>query len=237
MISLSYPWRSSPSLSEFRGMGEINDDGEPVGAKGATATRNRKLLKPFRRGKPQGIVVDKKVERALSKSGVWCDTKVLALNKGRRMGIGQAVLDVNASPAVIWNQVFDFPSWPKKVPMMVRADVYKRKVVGNLGRTSVRHVTRVFPGVRLTYHQEYTYEPAKSSISWTLDDRRKNNVNEVQGHWHVEPFSDGSSKTRVFFEVVGVFPRWLPGWLINTLAKHAVKDQTAWLKYYSEREA
>jgi len=228
MLSRSYPWKSSPSLSEFRDMGIIKEEGEPVSAKGAAAQQPKKL-KPFRRGKPQ-IVMDKAIERVLSRGGVWCSTKVMD-----RVGIGQAVFDVEASPAVVWNQVFDFPSWPKKVPMMVRAEVYKRKVEGNLGRTFVKHVTRVFPGVRLTYHQEYTYEPAKSAISWTLDDRRKNNVHEVQGHWHIMPLADDSSKTRVFFEVAGVFPRWLPMWLINKLAKTAVKDQTAWIKKYSER--
>eukprot|EP00746_Dinoflagellata_sp_MGD_P036966 gnl/MRDRNA2_/MRDRNA2_18879_c0_seq1.p1 gnl/MRDRNA2_/MRDRNA2_18879_c0~~gnl/MRDRNA2_/MRDRNA2_18879_c0_seq1.p1 ORF type:complete len:345 (-),score=68.08 gnl/MRDRNA2_/MRDRNA2_18879_c0_seq1:66-1100(-) len=75
-------------------------------------------LKPFVRQRPV-IDMDKTVEQVLAEKGVWRSQQIIG-----SVAQAKGVMDVNSSPTVVWNQLFDFPSYPRKVPVACAADVY-----------------------------------------------------------------------------------------------------------------
>ena len=40
-----------------------------------------------------------------------------------KCGIGRLIMDVSAPTAVIWKQLLDFPTYPTKVPVVVKSEV------------------------------------------------------------------------------------------------------------------
>lgn len=231
-------------------------------------------LQPFRRERPL-IDSDKTVKMELAEKGVWRTQQIIG-----NVAKAQGVMDVQASPSVVWNQLFDFSSYPKKVPVACAAIVYSpssskdhtkaenfgfsksplslasmlpqlpfelplgiaSKVsfppqFGGIQRMFVKFQSAVLPGVKVTAHCDLTYEPAKNSVTYQLDKGMRNHFDEIQGHWHVAPHPDGSSRARVFYEMALTIPGFLPRPVVNRLARSVVKDATSWVKEESEREA
>jgi len=197
--------------------------------------RGPKKLKPFQRGRPS-IVIDKAVEQTLARGEVW---QSLQVEKGA--ATGQAVMDVDASPSVVWHQLTTFDSYTDKVPQVCTCEIYKRgfkaTASSQVEQISVKYASKVFPGIKLTYHVEHTFDPAKSSITWTLDDEQINDIDEVEGHWHVEPHPSDSSKARLFYEVGLVAPGWLPSQAMDFFTKMSITDATSWVVRESELDA
>jgi hypothetical protein len=195
----------------------------------AERRKKAKKLKPFTRGKANSIVVDKSIEKVLAEGNIWQVPKVAG-----NMGSGRAVMDVKAPPKVVWKQILDFSTYPKKAPKLKSCQVYKKRSenFGTIDKLWVKFVSPIAPGFKLTYHIYHTYEPLKKSITWTLDDEKENDFIDVQGHWHVEPHGVGS---RVFYEIKTIVPSWIPGWLKKTLTNKAMTDATSWLKRESEK--
>eukprot|EP00746_Dinoflagellata_sp_MGD_P015023 gnl/MRDRNA2_/MRDRNA2_133243_c0_seq1.p1 gnl/MRDRNA2_/MRDRNA2_133243_c0~~gnl/MRDRNA2_/MRDRNA2_133243_c0_seq1.p1 ORF type:complete len:381 (+),score=57.68 gnl/MRDRNA2_/MRDRNA2_133243_c0_seq1:73-1215(+) len=75
-------------------------------------------VKPYKRVRPQ-IDKDKKVLATLKEKGVF---RSQTLKDG--IALAKGVLDVDASPKVVWRQLFDFPSYPGKCPVACAAVVY-----------------------------------------------------------------------------------------------------------------
>jgi hypothetical protein len=237
-------------------------------------------LKPFTRQRPV-IDMDKTVEKVLAEKGVWRSQKIVG-----NVATAQGVMDVKASPAVVWHQLFDFDSYPKKVPVACAAHVYGpgssnahvpqlkfsqspfpvgslqfpqlpfanlqfpqlpfagsnpfqaiAPALGGNQRIMVKLQSAILPGIKVTAHCDLTYEPAKNSVTYQLDNQKKNHFDEIQGHWHVAQHPRDPSKARVFYEMALTIPGFLPRPVVNHLARTVVKEATAWVKEESEREA
>lgn len=188
-------------------------------------------LQPFSRGRPSSIPMAT-AEASLSQGKPWFFSTVAG-----SVGTGKAVIDVDAPTNVVWRQLLDFSSYGKKVNMVSNCEVYKRKKEKKTERIFARFVSPVLPGYKFVYHCDHTYEPAKNSITWTLDWDKKNDMDDVQGHWHVEPHPSKQNQSRVFYEVKLQAPRYLPRMVIDLLTKKAIQDATTWVQKFSELEA
>jgi len=198
----------------------------------AKSSKEKKLT-PFARGRPAGISLTGAVMKKIVKGEVWTKTEISG-----NTAVAQAVMDVEASTTVVWNQLLGFPSYPKKAPMLSSCEIYQRKDEGGgLERILVKFISPIAMGIKLIYHIDHTYEAPKKSITWTLDDSKKNDFQEIQGHWHVEEHPDSPSKSRVFYEIGLVAPSWLPKFVVSKLATSTTRDATAWVKRESELEA
>jgi hypothetical protein len=191
-------------------------------------------LRPFQKFQP--VSVDAAIEDVLKDGKVWKATNVVG-----NTAIGQAVMDVEATPGVVWDQLFDFASYPEKAPKVSsETEVYKRETQktslmgGKVERTSVKFVSPVQVGIKLTNHLDFTYDKSKNSATWQLDTAQKNDLDELQGHWHVERHPDDPRKARVFFEVGIVGPKWLPRWMMDKLMQRAINQATSWVKTEAE---
>mmetsp|Transcript_92609 Transcript_92609/g.146405 ORF Transcript_92609/g.146405 Transcript_92609/m.146405 type:complete len:433 (-) Transcript_92609:319-1617(-) len=268
-------------------------------------------LKPFKRGRPTLVVDNKK----LNENGVWYTQRLLG-----NIAFTQGIMNVNASPSIVWKQLFDFDSYPQKCPVICAAEVYKRRVetnqpkkkvlaqrvddatihtqgiappidffdgmlpnistpriipiiqnvsrdarqrmasfvdnnlqqfrttqggcnnepfrLGNaMERIYVRFASPILPGFKMINHCDMTYEPARNSVTYTLDGDKKNDFKDLQGHWHVAPHPDGSGRSHVYYEIALATPRWLPRRVVNQLNKIVVKEATFWVKKESESQA
>eukprot|EP00930_Biecheleria_cincta_P102413 TRINITY_DN94138_c0_g1_i1.p1 TRINITY_DN94138_c0_g1~~TRINITY_DN94138_c0_g1_i1.p1 ORF type:complete len:237 (-),score=41.24 TRINITY_DN94138_c0_g1_i1:101-811(-) len=199
-------------------------------SEGAEAVPQERL-KPFSRGRPSSIPMAT-AEAALSQGKPWFFSAVAG-----SVGTGKAVIDVDAPTDVVWRQLLDFSSYPKKVNMLSNCEVYKREKDRKSERIFARFVSPVLPGYKFVYHCDHTFEPAKQSITWTLDWNKKNDMDDVQGHWHVEPHPSNKDQSRVFYEVKLQAPRYLPRMVIDVLTKKAIQDATTWVRKFSELEA
>lgn len=201
---------------------------------GAGKLSTKKRASPFIAGKP-GVTLDLAVKMALASGRTWSTTKIEG-----HFGIARAVLDIKAPPAVVWRQLLDQGAYARKVPGCVRSEVLKKSSSWGLGgfteTTYLRQVSRPFPGFRLVAYQENVYEPGKSSMTLSLDENRKSDFDDFHGHWHVKKHPRDASKSRLFFEIAIVAPRWVPNWIITAVARRGILDLTAWVKRYSEKE-
>jgi len=205
-------------------------------AEGGVATR----LQPFERGLPKNIPMND-IQAVLDKGETWQTTRIM----DKDSAIARAALDVNAPASVIWHQLSDFSTTAEKLPNINVCDVYRRTTEGGtdadgvplIEKVFVKYVCPVFAGMKMTYHMVYTYEPAKNSVTWTLDHEQKNDFVDIQGHWHMEPQSSDPPKVRCFYEIALVLPGWLPQGVKNRLAKNSLSQTTSWLKKESEAEA
>lgn len=197
---------------------------------GATADKEsgHKELTAYKRGKPKWNV-DKKMEQVVQEGNVWESTKVVG-----HAAHAKAVMDVEATPRTVWGQLLDFNNYHKKVPKLKSCKVYEKKRGMSTERIKAKFTNPVGAGIKMVYYIDHTYEPMKSSITWTLDDSFSNSFKEVQGHWHVASHPTDSSKSRVFYEISTVLPSWFPKWLGRKLTKSAVQDATSWVKRESE---
>jgi hypothetical protein len=110
--------------------------------------------------------------------------------------------------------------------------------LGGTQKMFVKFQSPVLPGIKVTAYCDLTYEPSKNSVTWQLDrEKTGNDFDNVQGHWHVAPHPDDSSKARVFYEMAGTVPRVIPPPLVKVVGRYVVKDATQWLKKESECEA
>jgi ribosome-associated toxin RatA of RatAB toxin-antitoxin module len=198
------------------------------GGKTEEKDSGKKKLTPYKRGKP-GFKADRKIEQVLKEGKVWDSTIVIG-----RVAHAKAVMDVEAAPKTVWGQLLDFNNYAKKVPKLQSCSIYHRDKGFSSDRIMAKFVNPVGAGIKMVYYIDHTYEASKSSITWTLDDSYKNSFKEVQGHWHVAPHPESSSKARVFYEISTVLPSWFPKWLGKKLTRSAVQDATSWVKRESE---
>lgn len=196
---------------------------------GFSTSNGTQRLAPFQRGQPSSAS-NQTVQDILERGEVWQNTHF----KDNAV-FGQAAMDIEAPPPVVWHQLLDFASYPGKVPSVESCKVYKRKVEGaSKERIFVQFVSSILPGITSTNHVEHVFEPAKDSVAWTLDSTQKNGFKQLQGHWHVAPHPKNPLKSRVFYEIGIVAPVWLPKWLVNKFAVKTVSDATTWIVKESE---
>ena len=152
-------------------------------------------------------------------------------------GRGLVVQDVQAPPDVVWGRILDFNAYPKMVPKTAESQIYKKE---NLRKGQQRIWVRMkvgFPMLKIQFYINHLYDPAKNSLTWTLDYSKKSDLNDSVGFWYVIPHPDQVGHTRVYYSVeISVFD-WMPKFVVDFLSKKALTDATAWVKKFSELEA
>lgn len=225
-VSARYPHLTSAAASEQKqsrfgqGLSSI---------RGGAFSRSK--LKPFSPGLPTDVHVDAAMKKLLASGKPWYFSKTSG-----NAGLGRAVMDIRASPHVIWKQLLDFHHYGKKVPGVRKCHIYKRERYLASERLFVKFESPVVPGITFVFHCNILYEPLKNSMTWTLDFDKKNDLEDIQGHWHVSPISDsGDAMSRVFYETQIMVPKWLPRFLTKLFTKKCVGDASSWIRKHSER--
>merc|ERR1712227_564005 len=111
-----------------------------------------------------------KISDALSQGKVYQSTALVG-----KTFVGRAIMDVDAPPKIVWNQLLGFDLYPRKVPMLKKVDVYKvQQNSPAIGSKEIfcKCVSPLAPGFKVTYHLDHIYDPRKGSMTWTLDDTK-----------------------------------------------------------------
>lgn len=142
-----------------------------------------------------------------------------------------AVIRVNAPPSVVWSVLFDFDEYPSWVEGLETSEIYER----DGSDIYVSFSYHRWPIGEIEYHVRHVYPGAATGWgTWTLDYRRRSDLDDTVGFWRVLPVAgkpenaDVIYSTRVRLE--GGLTRWLGNWLLEDTL-HAV---TAGLKARAE---
>ena len=138
-----------------------------------------------------------------------------------------AVLRVDASPAVIWSVLLDFDQYPRWVDGLVSTEIYEQD--GDDYYVSF-HYRQWLVG-DLKYHIRHTYPgQVRGWGTWTLDYRRRSDLDDIVGFWRVRPVSGEPNQAIVMYSTRFRIDGWLDAivgdWLIeNTLrnVSHGLK--------------
>lgn len=118
---------------------DVENARELESTKNRRASAGRLTIQPFKSERPL-LDRDKAVRRVLDDTGVWRTQRIAG-----NVAVAEGVMDVKASPSVVWNQLFDFPAYSKKVSPRCRADVYKGKSPSSVSTEPRRSPDWEFP--------------------------------------------------------------------------------------------
>lgn len=91
----------------------------------------------------------------------------------------------------------------------------------------------ILPGYSYTCYYSHRLHRPLSSLTWSLDYSKYSDFDDVQGHWHLHPTSEKT--TRVFYAADLKLRGKVPGPVMNFLGKKALKEATGWVKRESEK--
>lgn len=157
---------------------------------------------------------------------------VLRQTHDRSSGIGAAIEDVAAPPGVVWSQLLDFDSYAGKVPRVKVCENYE--VCKNVLKT--RFVVRCCPGYNVEYFVRHVYAPHANALVWTLDYERTSDLDDVHGIWRVVPHPTKRGWSRVEYSADLRLKLGVPGFILDTLTRKALREACAWLKTESEKQ-
>jgi len=157
--------------------------------------------------------------------------------RGRR-GFGLFVVDVRAPPAVVFQCLQSFESYPRMIPTVRGAEVRARVGLSSKGAFSARahyKVSRFSLGVSVVH----AVDPAAGTIDFDLDEAcAKLVLQEAHGSWRVEPVPGvRRNESRVWLRIRLRASKLLPRWLLDYAAERALGRATSWLKPFMERSA
>lgn len=157
---------------------------------------------------------------------------VLKQSRGSSRGVGVAVEDVAAPPNVVWGQLLDFGSYASKVPRIKVCENYE--VSGCELKT--RFVVQACPGYSVEYFVRHVYAPHANALVWTLDYDRKSDLDDVHGIWRVTAHPTHSGWSRVEYSADLRLKLGVPGFIVDTLTKKALREACSWVKLASEKD-
>jgi hypothetical protein len=130
-------------------------------------------------------------------------------------------------------------AYPKMVPKTIESQVYRReKLKDGSERIWVRMKIGFPPVLKLQFFVSHLHDPAKNSLTWTLDYSKQSDLDDSVGFWYVVPHPDDpENRSRVYYSVeVRMFP-WVPAFVVDFMSRQALVDATAWVKKSSEKDA
>lgn len=148
------------------------------------------------------------------------------------------IQDINAPKKAIWGQILDFDNYVGKVPGILKE--CKNYFIGanNDGTINIKTkmVAGVLPGCNFEYCCDQIYSPLCDSITWKLDDEKKNDLaDEMAGHWHVEDHPNKPGCCRVFYACDMIVKKCVPRPIVHFMTRKATKLATGWVKRMSEK--
>ena len=124
--------------------------------------------------------------------------------------------DVKAPVNVVWDRILDFNNYNKMVPKTAESKMSKTEKLRH-GQQRIWVRMKVgFPMLKLQFFCNHLYDPAKNSLTWTLDYSQKSDLDDSVGFWYVIPHPDNPEHwTRVYYSVeVAMFP-WVPKFVVG----------------------
>ena len=190
------------------------------------------VVKPFPGGDP-GVKLDGKALQTLQSAKPY-KTQIQTGSAGR----GLVVQDVHAPVSVVWDRILDFNYYNKMVPKTAESKIYKTEKLRHGAQRIWVRMKVGFPMLKLVFFINHLYEPAKNSLTWTLDYSRKSDLDDSVGFWYVIPHPDNPQNwTRVYYSVEVSMFSWVPKFVVDFMSKQALTDATAWVKKQSEMRA
>lgn len=190
------------------------------------------IVKPFPGGDP-GVKLNAGALKTL-KEGKPFKTQIQSGTAGR----GMVVQDVKAPTSVVWDRILDFDYYNKMVPKTAESQTYRKEKLRH-GQQRIWVRMKVgFPMLKLQFFINHLYDPAKNSLTWTLDYSKKSDLDDSVGFWYVIPHPDNPEHwTRVYYSVEVSMFSWVPKFVVDFMSKQALTDATAWVKKFSELKA
>lgn len=105
-----------------------------------------------------------------------------------------------------------------------------------LDRSQVSHFLLLPISCKYELYYEHTFYPQHDSMTWTLDYSKKSDMDDVSGQWHLQE-RDNGRKTRVFYACDIALREFVPGSILKSMSKAALKSATSWVKKHSEQNA
>ena len=144
-------------------------------------------------------------------------------------GRGVAVQDIQAPQEVVWEQILDFPGYPRMVENVQECAIYARSGQELKARFVVGALM-----MSIEYYIDHEVHVDEGWLTWTLDYSRESDLDDSVGFWRVEPVTARPGFTRLFYSVE-VKPRgWVPGPIEDYITDAGLTKATAWVKRESE---
>ena len=184
------------------------------------------LLKPYPRPPPPLVLSDD--EKKTLDAG---DAVSRQSEKGAG-GRGTAIFRVDASPAIVWSTITDFPSYPKWIDEVKKCEVYQK----DGGKIDVNFKIASFP-VEIEYYIHHDYDMEHHWGTWTLDYTRNSDLDDSVGFWRVNDVAGNPNQSVVEYSVDIAIKGWVPGFIRTMLVDKGLKQATTWVKVQSEKKA
>jgi hypothetical protein len=124
------------------------------------------------------------------------------------------------------------------VPKTVESQVYKRELLKDGTERIWVRMKVGFPLLKLQFFVSHLHDPARKSLTWTLDYSARSDLDDSVGFWYVVPHPDDpENASRVYYSVDVRMFSWVPSFVVDFMSRQALVDATAWVKKYSELEA
>jgi ribosome-associated toxin RatA of RatAB toxin-antitoxin module len=146
-------------------------------------------------------------------------------------GVRVEAVEIDASPAEVWNVLTDFDAWVEIFPHVQRVQVERMSAE----RVDVRQRTEAFGWV-VEYTSRSTLSPAEGRIAVELDRTRPHDIEELTGVWEVTPNTYGTGTVlELRLRIVSGLP--IPGFLERRFVGRSVKKTVAAVAAEVERRA
>ncbi len=154
---------------------------------------------------------------------------VKGLQQDDNRGEAWLVMDLEIEPDRLWAVILAFQRYSDRVESMESSRLVKQDVLDDHQLIWVDYELARF-WVSLNYRLVHEYWPAKSYLRWTLDPEHKNDLDSVDGYWHLQPHPTRPGWSRVYYGARLTAFDWLPNWVQNLLAQDGLDTTSHWLK-------
>ena len=145
----------------------------------------------------------------------------MAASGVRGEGVRVETVEIDASPADVWNVLTDFDAWAEIFPHVQRVQVERV----SSERVVVRQRTEAF-GWAVEYTSRSTLSPAEGRIAVELDRSRPHDIQELTGVWEITPNTDGTvTVLELRLRIVSGLP--IPGFVERRFVGRSVKQTVA----------
>jgi len=158
------------------------------------------------------------------------------LDASGKGGRALAVMDVLATPNIVWARLLAFSEYPRMVKGVAECGHYAEVKHRNGSQTLKTRMKLSIMGVKLEYFVHHTYEPNVGVLTWTLDYTRLSDLIDSVGYWSVSTHPTKQHWSRIFYSVDAALPGWVPGFVVSAVTSKALADATSWVKTESEAE-
>lgn len=144
-------------------------------------------------------------------------------------GRGVAVMDIHATPQVIWSRILNYGMYPRWVDNVEACEVYKKEGPYIFTRFVLDPM-----GMTVEYFIKHTYDAKGGWLTWTLDYSRQSDLDDSVGYWRVTPLTADPPRSRLEYSVDIRFKGWIPQFAQDMIAKSGLTNAAAWVKKQSE---